>query len=461
MIICVTALQKWTLLLLFFDCFIFQSLGSKDATSFKLQMNNINNSKLFQNTLPVTIGDICQLSRRPVFHENMTMYLACAKPTNDTLLWPWQDIGIWSIYNCGKDALFNPWRGICDKLVTMEQQVGKKTSLRRISNKEKSVMRLSNGQCVCPSSVNIVICPCPGTGIGRPGVPGGPEIGPGAPGVTPPPVDTKPRPCPFIPPYANDAKPDGMCSWMMAPLAPNPGSYNSYLQCVPQPDYLYCGKWTVKACAPNTVFSASAQVCVFLDDEKGPRVPISPTPPSVPYPIPPTVPVPPMPPAPPVPAPPIPGIPYPPSGPLPPSSVPTLPDGSICGVGIFVGWCNYQMQCPGLSQCMVLPIGGMTNTGVYPMPPPPEVSGIYPSTSTAYITPAGTVFLDLQTRTRSASERAYNESSFKFKYKPHSDLIYFTHDADSTTEKMKSPTKSYACCHSRKDVFTDVPFSFH
>ncbi|XP_003370777.1 hypothetical protein Tsp_09988 [Trichinella spiralis] len=124
MIICVTALQKWTLLLLFFDCFIFQSLGSKDATSFKLQINNINNSKLFQNTLPVTIGDICQLSRRPVFHENMTM----------------QDIGIWSIYNCGKDALFNPWRGICDKLVTMEQQVEKKTSLRRISNKEHLVI---------------------------------------------------------------------------------------------------------------------------------------------------------------------------------------------------------------------------------------------------------------------------------------------------------------------------------
>lgn len=62
---------------------------------------------------------------------------------------------------------------------------------------------------------------------------------------------------------AQNARYQGICSWMVDPLAADPESRSHFLQCQPAPNNLFCGRWQRMPCAPTTVFNVESQVCVL------------------------------------------------------------------------------------------------------------------------------------------------------------------------------------------------------
>ncbi|KAL6741234.1 hypothetical protein Aduo_014509 [Ancylostoma duodenale] len=124
----------------------------------------------------------------------------------------------------------------------------------------------------------------------------------------------QPQPCPLVQGGgAQNAQYQGICSWMIDPLAADPQSRSHYLQCQPAPNSLFCGRWQRMPCAPGTVFDVQAQVCVW-DRHASP-------------------------------------------GPLPPTTaapLPQTPQGPCsCAGGAQIGSCNQNYQCPGQSVCQV------------------------------------------------------------------------------------------------------------
>jgi hypothetical protein len=60
-----------------------------------------------------------------------------------------------------------------------------------------------------------------------------------------------------------NARYQGICSWMVDPLATDPESPTHFLQCQPAPNNLFCGRWQRMPCAPATKFDVNSQVCVW------------------------------------------------------------------------------------------------------------------------------------------------------------------------------------------------------
>uniref|UniRef100_A0AC34Q1Q8 Chitin-binding type-2 domain-containing protein n=1 Tax=Panagrolaimus sp. JU765 TaxID=591449 RepID=A0AC34Q1Q8_9BILA len=78
----------------------------------------------------------------------------------------------------------------------------------------------------------------------------------------------QPQSCPLVQGGVQNARYQGICSWMVDPLATDPESRTHFLQCQPAPNNLFCGRWQRMPCAPATVFDANAQVCVW-DSQNG------------------------------------------------------------------------------------------------------------------------------------------------------------------------------------------------
>ncbi|CAJ0930930.1 unnamed protein product, partial [Mesorhabditis belari] len=127
-------------------------------------------------------------------------------------------------------------------------------------------------------------------------------------------VVQQPQACPLVQGGVQNAAYQGICSWMVDPLARDPESRTHFLQCQPAPNNLYCGRWQRMPCAPATVFDEQAQVCVW-DTSAQPA-----------------------------------------SLPTPAPYVPTqAQQNTQCGCtgGVQIGSCNQNYQCPGQSVCQV------------------------------------------------------------------------------------------------------------
>ncbi|KAK0398457.1 hypothetical protein QR680_002596 [Steinernema hermaphroditum] len=135
------------------------------------------------------------------------------------------------------------------------------------------------------------------------------------------PTVVQPQPCPLVQGGVQNARYQGICSWMIDPLATDPESRTHFLQCQPAPNNLFCGRWQRMPCAPATVFDASAQVCVWDSQITASQPGPLPTP--APYVQPPTV-------------------------------QPSVSQQSCgCTGGVQIGSCNQNYQCPGQSVCQI------------------------------------------------------------------------------------------------------------
>uniref|UniRef100_A0A0K0FKU9 Chitin-binding type-2 domain-containing protein n=1 Tax=Strongyloides venezuelensis TaxID=75913 RepID=A0A0K0FKU9_STRVS len=135
----------------------------------------------------------------------------------------------------------------------------------------------------------------------------------------------QPQACQLVSGGVQNAKYQGICSWMVDPLAVDPESKTHFLQCQPAPKNLFCGRWQRMPCAPGTVFSVNDQVCVWDSSNT-----IEPG--SIPTPDP-TIQQP---------------------GTLATTiASPILRDQCNCNGGVKIGNCNNNYQCPGQSVCQV------------------------------------------------------------------------------------------------------------
>ncbi|KIH65866.1 hypothetical protein ANCDUO_03807 [Ancylostoma duodenale] len=128
------------------------------------------------------------------------------------------------------------------------------------------------------------------------------------------PAIVQPQACPLVQGSGvQNAQYQGICSWMVDPLAVDPQSRTHYLQCQPAPNNLFCGRWQRMPCAPGTVFDVQAQVCVW-DTSASPAS-------------------------------------------LPPATAAPMPQAPqapcSCVGGVQIGSCNQNYQCPGQSVCQV------------------------------------------------------------------------------------------------------------
>ncbi|EYC13549.1 hypothetical protein Y032_0043g780 [Ancylostoma ceylanicum] len=128
------------------------------------------------------------------------------------------------------------------------------------------------------------------------------------------PAIVQPQACPLVQGSGvQNAQYQGICSWMVDPLAVDPQSRTHYLQCQPAPNNLFCGRWQRMSCAPGTVFDVQAQVCVW-DTSASPAS-------------------------------------------LPPATAAPMPQAPqapcSCVGGVQIGSCNQNYQCPGQSVCQV------------------------------------------------------------------------------------------------------------
>jgi len=140
-------------------------------------------------------------------------------------------------------------------------------------------------------------------------------------------VIVQPMPCPQAG-NPQQAQQNGICSWMLDPLAANPTTRNGFLQCQPAAFNLYCGRWQCMPCSVQTIFDVNLQVCVW-------------DPNAVPGPLPPRTPAPFI---------------QQPQQPFMPIIQPTIAQpqqGCGCSMGTNIGACGSNYNCPGMSQCQV------------------------------------------------------------------------------------------------------------
>ncbi|KAK5972427.1 Chitin-binding type-2 domain-containing protein, partial [Trichostrongylus colubriformis] len=127
------------------------------------------------------------------------------------------------------------------------------------------------------------------------------------------PAIVQPQACPLVQGGIQTAQYQGICSWMVDPLATDPQSRSHYLQCQPAPNNLFCGRWQRMPCAPSTVFDVQSQICVW-DTAAAPG-----------------------------------GLPV--KSPYVQTQAPMAQ--CSCVGGVQIGSCNQNYQCPGQSVCQV------------------------------------------------------------------------------------------------------------
>ncbi|EFO18671.1 hypothetical protein LOAG_09825 [Loa loa] len=90
-----------------------------------------------------------------------------------------------------------------------------------------------------------------------------------------------PQPCAIAVGQSDkNARYQGICSWMIEPLVVDPENPSHFLQCQPAPNSLYCGRWQRMPCEPGLIFNAILQVCVWnprVQPEKIPTITHSPS----------------------------------------------------------------------------------------------------------------------------------------------------------------------------------------
>ncbi|WKY03480.1 hypothetical protein Q1695_004887 [Nippostrongylus brasiliensis] len=128
------------------------------------------------------------------------------------------------------------------------------------------------------------------------------------------PAIVQPQGCPLVQGGVQLAQYQGICSWMVDPLANDPQSQAHYLQCQPAPNNLFCGRWQRMPCPPGTVFDSASQICVWDTQSSPTNLPVN-----TPY-----------------------------------VSTQAPPQAQCsCVGGVQIGSCNQNYQCPGQSVCQV------------------------------------------------------------------------------------------------------------
>uniref|UniRef100_A0A0R3S3E2 Chitin-binding type-2 domain-containing protein n=1 Tax=Elaeophora elaphi TaxID=1147741 RepID=A0A0R3S3E2_9BILA len=84
-----------------------------------------------------------------------------------------------------------------------------------------------------------------------------------------------PQACPIaVGRDVEEARYQRLCSWMIEPLVADPESPSHFLQCQPASNSLYCGRWQRMPCEPGLIFDASLQVCVRNPSMQSKKIPI-------------------------------------------------------------------------------------------------------------------------------------------------------------------------------------------
>lgn len=275
------------------------------------------------------IGDVCQLSNVPrPFPNNTRMYIECVRhrefeQTNDNL-------GIWTINECLAGQMFSPLDSHCapSRRVRRAQQNLCQSNPQACGPAQFQVAQQQPQQqpCPCqPPAPPTASCVCSAPPIMQPvPAPAQPacpcQQQPSCPCAPAAPVVVQPMPCPQAQGTGGQgAVENGICSWMLDPLAAHPSKRNCFLQCQPAPYNVFCGRWRTMPCSIYTVFDVQLQVCV-----NDPAAPVGQLPPAQPQ--------------------------QPIFAPQPPQQ-PAQSCG--CTVGVNIGTCGSNYQCPGMSQCQV------------------------------------------------------------------------------------------------------------
>uniref|UniRef100_A0A0K0DLB9 Chitin-binding type-2 domain-containing protein n=1 Tax=Angiostrongylus cantonensis TaxID=6313 RepID=A0A0K0DLB9_ANGCA len=320
------------------------------------------------------LGDICQLPSFPRATGDPHRYVECVR--HDAIIGNREDLGIWLLREClpGYEFVASARRCMTSRSVKKRQELcnSDNSSIYQFCPSETNTeflieeIRDEPRQCECPNGENNCVCPSPEIfELARfllqpfqfshyPLCPC-PAIEPACTCVTTNNQDEKlqqncqttstqqqycpqqqqqsaivrPQACPLVQQGVQGAQYQGICSWMVDPLAADPQSRSHYLQCQPAPKNLFCGRWQRMPCAPSTVFDVQAQVCVWDTQtslpgavpQAGPHVP-------------------------------------------PPLQAPHPPQCSCLG-GVLIGSCNQNFQCPGQSVCQVGQNYGKQVTSVY------------------------------------------------------------------------------------------------
>ncbi|VIO87000.1 Uncharacterized protein BM_BM6112 [Brugia malayi] len=84
-----------------------------------------------------------------------------------------------------------------------------------------------------------------------------------------------PQPCPTAAGQSVEgSRYQKICSWMIESLVADPESPSHFLQCQPAPNSLYCGRWQSMPCEPGLIFNALLQVCVWNPRMQSEEIPI-------------------------------------------------------------------------------------------------------------------------------------------------------------------------------------------
>uniref|UniRef100_A0AAF5RT80 Chitin-binding type-2 domain-containing protein n=2 Tax=Wuchereria bancrofti TaxID=6293 RepID=A0AAF5RT80_WUCBA len=147
-----------------------------------------------------------------------------------------------------------------------------------------------------------------------------------------------PQPCPTAAGQSVEgSRYQKICSWMIESLVADPESPSHFLQCQPAPNSLYCGRWQRMPCEPGLIFNALLQVCVWNPSMQPEKIPIISPSVTATYPS-------------------IAQLSSHASSGYLISPIPVIPgyDANTrctCHVGVHIGFCGPDGQCPGQSIC--------------------------------------------------------------------------------------------------------------
>ncbi|VDO65852.1 unnamed protein product [Haemonchus placei] len=279
------------------------------------------------------LGDICQLPSFPRATGDPHRYVECVRQSS--LAADRKDLGIWLLREClpGFEFVASARRCKTVRSVKRQQELcgSSNSTMYQFCPSTNSTeflveeVREAPRQCTCPNGEENCVCPSPE--ILEPVVmPVNSDKARRSPLTTSncqttttqqqycpqqQPAIVQPQACPLVQGGIQTAQYQGICSWMVDPLATDPQSRSHYLQCQPAPNNLFCGRWQRMPCAPSTTFDVQAQICVWSSQ----------------------------------------GAP----GALPAPYVPAASSQAQCSCsgGVQIGSCNQNYQCPGQSVCQV------------------------------------------------------------------------------------------------------------
>ncbi|ETN74528.1 hypothetical protein NECAME_04014 [Necator americanus] len=282
------------------------------------------------------LGDICQLPSFPRATGDPHRYVECVRQS--TYSADRKDLGIWLLREClpGYEFVASARRCKTIRSVKRQQELcdSNNATMYQFCPSNSSTeflveeIREAPRQCACPNGEDNCVCPSPEI-LEPVNVPINSEKARRSPISVSncqttttqqqycpqqQPAIVQPQPCPLVQGGGvQNAQYQGICSWMIDPLAVDPQSRTHYLQCQPAPNNLFCGRWQRMPCAPGTMFDVQAQVCVW-DTQAAPAV-----------------------------------LPQATAAPMP--QAPQAP--CSCVGGVQIGSCNQNYQCPGQSVCQV------------------------------------------------------------------------------------------------------------